>query len=78
MEYLLSTVNVLFVIAGIVVIVFAERLSMFERRMAEKHPSTRVTGWSGTRKGTMSWRVVGLLLVIAGSAQQLHFFLSQR
>jgi uncharacterized membrane protein YdcZ (DUF606 family) len=61
-----SIIGLIFVLAGVVVIRFAEKLSLFERRMVEKHPATRVTGWSGTRKGTISWRIVGLLLVVLG------------
>jgi hypothetical protein len=53
-------------------------LSLFERRMVEKHPRTRVTGWSGTPKGTMSWRFVGLLLVLFGALEQLRVLVHAR
>jgi hypothetical protein len=56
----------MFVIAGAIIFVFAEELSKFERRLVEKFPATRITGWSGTRKGTNSWRLVGLLLALLG------------
>jgi uncharacterized membrane protein len=68
----LSLIGVLLILTGVVVVAAAEQLSMFERRMVEKHPKTRVTGWSGTRKGTLSWRIVGLLLIVVGAAQQFH------
>ena len=59
-------IGLIFVLAGVVVIHFAEKLSLFERRMVEKHPATQVTGWSGTRNGTISWRIMGLLLIVLG------------
>jgi len=71
----ISVLGLIFTLVGLVVIGFAEELSLFERRMVEKYPATRVTGWSGTRKGTISWQVVGLLLVVLGLAYEILPFL---
>lgn len=62
----IDAVGVVFVVAGIFFAGFAERISSFERRLAEKYPITRVTGWSGTRKGIMYWRVLGLVWATLG------------
>jgi len=51
---------------GIALVLLAPRISLFERRLLDKHPSTKVTGWSGTRKGVYAWRVIGVVLVLAG------------
>jgi hypothetical protein len=75
MQQWLSIAGILGVVAGVIVLVFAKRLSMFERRMVEKHPGTRVTGWSGTRKGTLAWRAVGIMLIVLGGAQQFPYLL---
>jgi len=71
-----SIVGILTVIAGIIVVAFAERLSLLERRIVDKHPNTRVTGWSGTKKGTRAWRLVGMLLIFVGAIQQLLTFIA--
>lgn len=63
------------VVLGVISIAFAERISMFERRLMDRFPWTRVTGWSGTRKGTMSWRVVGGLLIVLGLAYEIPLLL---
>ena len=34
--------------------------------MTEVRPWTRVTGWSGTRKGIVIWRLLGLVIVAYG------------
>jgi hypothetical protein len=46
---------------GILVARFAREISAWEKRMAQEHAWTRVTGWSGTRRGILIWRVLGLL-----------------
>jgi hypothetical protein len=65
------TTGIAFFLFGVVIIGFAERLSRLERRMVQRFPGTRVTGWSGTRKGTISWRGVGLLFVILGLVDEV-------
>jgi hypothetical protein len=49
-------------IAGLTVFIFAKNLSDFEKRLKDAHPSTKVTGWSGTEKGVLAWRCVGVLI----------------
>jgi hypothetical protein len=49
--------------AGIAVFVCAERFSDFENRLKIAYPSTKVTGWSGTKKGVLAWRFIGILVI---------------
>jgi len=51
-------------IAGIAVFVRAKHFSDFEKRLKDAYPKTKVTGWSGTQKGVVAWRCVGILIVL--------------
>jgi len=59
-------VGTVLILAGCGVIACAVQLSAFERRLLERRPWTKVTGWSGTRKGVVIWRVIGGVLVMLG------------
>ena len=51
---------------GLWIIVYAARISYWERRLLDRHPWTRVTGWSGMRKGIFTWRLIGAALLLLG------------
>jgi hypothetical protein len=51
-------------ITGVTVFILAKHLSDFEKRLKDAHPRTKVTGWSGTEKGVLAWRCVGVLIVL--------------
>jgi hypothetical protein len=51
---------------GLLVAIFAPRISRWERRMTAVRPWTRVTGWSGTTKGIVIWRLLGLVIITYG------------
>jgi hypothetical protein len=61
-----AVIGALLVAAGTVVVVLSEKLSAWEKRLKEAQPWTRVTGWSGTRKGVIAWRFAGALLILLG------------
>lgn len=61
------TVELLLIVAGVFVLVSAEKLDAFEKRLIDVYPKLKVTGWTGTGKGVMAWRGVGVLLVLDGS-----------
>jgi hypothetical protein len=42
---------------GIAFFTLAPHISNWEREMIQHYPRTKVTGWSGTRKGTLARRV---------------------
>jgi hypothetical protein len=54
----------LLAIAGVAIILCAKPLSDFEKRLKERKPCTKITGWSGTQRGVWSWRLVGLLVIL--------------
>lgn len=60
-------VGTMLVIGGVVVFTAADKLSAFEKRLVDTRPWTRVTGWSGTRRGVLAWRVVGILILLCGA-----------
>ena len=51
-------------IAGVAVFICAKRFSDFEKRLREAYPWTKVTGWSGTQKGVVAWRFVGVIVIL--------------
>jgi hypothetical protein len=53
-------------IASAIALTSADKLTALEKRLELAHPWTRVTGWSGTRKGVLAWRGVGILFLISG------------
>ena len=59
-------VGFVLLVGAVLVITSAEALSSFEKHLTAARPSTRVTGWSGSRKGTQAWRGVGILLAAGG------------
>ena len=61
------TVESLLIVAGVFVLVSAAKLDAFEKRLIDKYPKLKVTGWTGTNKGVMAWRGVGVLIVLDGS-----------
>jgi hypothetical protein len=64
--------GILLILCGVATMIFAVHLSNLERRMITGNPSMKVTGWSGTNKGVIAWRLVGILLVIVGSVVMLE------
>ena len=54
------------IVVGCGVMACAAQISAFERRLLERHPWTKVTGWSGTRKGVLVWRIIGAAFVMLG------------
>jgi anti-sigma-K factor RskA len=61
--------NASLIAIGVIVIGFSPHISNWERRLSDKHPSTRVTGWSGTWKGILVWRLIGAVLAFVGLLQ---------
>jgi hypothetical protein len=51
-------------ISGVAILLCARHLSDFEKRLRERRPWTKVTGWSGTAKGVWCWRFVGVLVIL--------------
>lgn len=68
MLLLIQVVGAILIPIGILVSRFAREISDWEKRMARAHTWTRVTGWSGTRRGILIWRVLGLVISVYGIA----------
>jgi len=51
---------------GISAFGLAPHISNWEKQLSDSCPWTRVTGWSGTQKGILAWRVIGAVLAILG------------
>jgi hypothetical protein len=54
----------LIAVLGLIVATFAPQISHWEKRMADRYPFTKVTGWSGTPRGIFVWRVIGALVIV--------------
>jgi hypothetical protein len=60
-------IGAVFAIGGVIALTSSSKLSAFEKRLADAHSWTRVTGWAATRKGVLAWRGVGILFVLCGA-----------
>jgi hypothetical protein len=49
-------IGAVFAIGGVIALTSSSKLSAFEKRLADAHSWTRVTGWAATRKGVLAWR----------------------
>jgi hypothetical protein len=58
--------SIVLALAGSAIFTWAERLSDLEKRLKVAHPWTKVTGWSGAKKGVLAWRCVGIMLILLG------------
>jgi hypothetical protein len=61
-------ISAAFVAVGILICIFARQISNWEKRLAEAYSWTKVTGWSGTRKGILVWRCIGAMSALLGVA----------
>lgn len=61
-------VAAIFMIAGLLVVVLAEPINQFEHRLIQKYPKLRVTTWTGTPRGRMAWRILGVACLLIGAA----------
>lgn len=61
-------VAAIFMIAGVLLVVLAEPINQFENRLILKYPKLRVTSWTGTPRGRMAWRVLGVVCLLIGAA----------
>jgi hypothetical protein len=52
---------------GIAFFALAPQVSDWEKEMTQRYPQTRVTGWSGTPKGVLAWRCVGIMCAVLGA-----------
>jgi hypothetical protein len=55
------------ILCGLIALTSAPHISALEKRLADSHPWTRVTGWYGTPKGVLAWHLVGVLLLTCGA-----------
>lgn len=51
---------------GVLLLVFANAISRWEKSFGQGHPWYRVTSWGGTKKGVIAWRVAAVLCLIGG------------
>ena len=61
-----AAIGAILVVAGVAIVVLSEKLSALESRLRKARPWTKVTRWSGSHKGVIAWRFVGLLLILCG------------
>lgn len=61
----------LFLIFGVCCVAFAQQLSDSERKLVEKFPRMRVTGWAGTRKGVLVLKWCGAIVIVSAILQEI-------
>lgn len=54
------------IVLGILVSRFSREISDWEKRLSKTHTWTRVTGWSGSQRGVIIWRVLGFVILAYG------------
>lgn len=54
------------IVLGILVSRFSREISDWEKRLSKAHTWTRVTGWSGSQRGVIIWRVLGFVILAYG------------
>ena len=59
-------VGTILLIASVLVITSAEKLSLIEKRLLEALPWRKGAGWAGTRRGALAWRAAGIVLAVCG------------